>query len=107
MGLLQKDVAAQIGVSKETIYNWEMNRTEPEVRCIAGIIEFLSYVPYDPGWTFGERVRAIRAALGFSQEQLAEGVGADESTIAKWEREEHKPTESKMRALTTFLRRQK
>jgi DNA-binding XRE family transcriptional regulator len=64
LGLLQRDVARQIGVNKDTIYNWETNRTEPEVRMISHIIDFLGYAPYDPTWSFGERLKAIRSALG-------------------------------------------
>jgi DNA-binding XRE family transcriptional regulator len=103
--LLQREVAAQIGVTKETIYNWEMNRTEPEVRLIPGIIAFLGYAPYDPGWTFGQRLKAIRSALASSQEQLAKCVGLDESTIAKWEREGHRPSRKGLDALKGLLRR--
>jgi transcriptional regulator with XRE-family HTH domain len=104
LGLLQRDVAAQIGVNKDTIYNWEMNRTEPEVRFIPKIINFLGYTPYDPGWSFGEWLRAIRSTLGLSQEQLARSAGLDESTVLKWKREEYRPTKQKWATLKTFLR---
>jgi transcriptional regulator with XRE-family HTH domain len=104
MGLRQRDVARQIGVNKDTIYNWEMNRTEPEVRLIPGIIKFLGYAPYDPGWTFAQRLKAIRLTLGLSQEQLAKRAGLDESTVLKWEREEHRPSKKKLDALKGFLR---
>jgi DNA-binding XRE family transcriptional regulator len=69
--MLQREVASQIGVNKDTIYNWETNRTEPEVCLIPHIIDFLGYAPYDPNWTFGLRLKAIRSALGLSQEQFA------------------------------------
>jgi transcriptional regulator with XRE-family HTH domain len=105
LGLLQKDVASQIGVTKESIYNWETNRTGPEVRLVPHIIDFLGYVPYDPTWPFGQRLRAIRSALGLSQEQLARWAGLDESTVSKWEREEHKPLGKKLRVLKALLRR--
>jgi transcriptional regulator with XRE-family HTH domain len=103
---VQREVAAQIGVNKDTIYNWETNRTDPEVRLIPHIIDFLGYAPYDPGCSFGERLRAIRSALGLSQDQCAKRAGLDESTIAKWEREEHKP-QTKLVALTVFFRSEK
>jgi transcriptional regulator with XRE-family HTH domain len=107
LGLLQKDVAKRIGANKDTIYNWETNRTEPEVRLIPGIINFLDYAPYDPGWTFGRWLKAVRSALGLSQEQFAKRAGLDESTVSKWEREEHRPTKTKLLALAAFLRREK
>jgi transcriptional regulator with XRE-family HTH domain len=107
LGLLQGDVARQIGVNKDTIYNWETNRTEPEVRLIPHIIDFLGYSPYDATWSFGQWLRVVRLALGLSQEQLARRAGLDESTITKWEREEDKPSKTKLPALTAFLRREK
>jgi transcriptional regulator with XRE-family HTH domain len=92
-----------MGVNKGTIYNWEMNRTEPEVQFIPRIIRFLGYALYNPGWSFGERLREIRSTLGLSQEQLAKRAGLDESTITKWEREEHKPTKKKWTEVKAFL----
>jgi ribosome-binding protein aMBF1 (putative translation factor) len=80
-----------------------MNRTEPEVRLIPHIIDFLGYVPYDAAWSFGKRLRAIRTALGLSQEQLARRTGLDESTVLKWEREEHKPSRGKWTMLRKYL----
>jgi transcriptional regulator with XRE-family HTH domain len=104
LGLLQREVAAQIGVNKDTIYNWETNRTNPELRLIPHIIDFLGYVPYDPSWSFGERLRTIRSALGLSQEQLAKRAGLDESTIATWEMGRHRPIRRKRHNLLKFVR---
>jgi DNA-binding XRE family transcriptional regulator len=97
-------VAGRIGVTEETIYNWEMNRTVPQTRLIPDIIDFLGYVPYDPGWSVGQWLRAARSALGLSQELLARRVGLDESTVAKWERERHRPLKKKLETLKDFLR---
>jgi len=97
-------VASQIWVSEESVYNWETNRTEPEVRLIPPVIDFLGYVPYDPTWSFGKWLRAVRLALGLSQEQLARRAGLDESTLSKWEREEHKPSRKKIIALKNFFK---
>jgi len=103
-GLLQREVAAQIGVNKDTIYNWETNRTTPEAQFIPKIINFLGFAPYDPGWSFGLRLKAMRTAVGLSQQQLARRTGLDEGTIAKWEREDHKPRRKTWEDLLTFVR---
>ena len=95
--MLQREVGAQIGVTEETIYNWEMNRTEPEFRLIPGIIHFLGYAPHDPDWSFGQRLKAIRSALGLSQVQLANQAKLDESTVARWEREGHRPSKKNLK----------
>jgi len=41
VGLLQKDVAKIIGVTEDTITNWENNRTKPYRRFEKSIIKFL------------------------------------------------------------------
>jgi DNA-binding XRE family transcriptional regulator len=48
LGLQQKDVAVQIRVSEASIYNWERNRTAPQVHQIPGVISFLGYDPFPP-----------------------------------------------------------
>ena len=45
LGLLQKEIAKEIGVNKSTITNWELNHNYPELRFIPAIIEFLGYWP--------------------------------------------------------------
>ena len=41
--------------------------------------------------TFGDAMRFRRDQLGYSQEELAELVGRDQSTIARWERQNKPP----------------
>ena len=86
LGLRQKDVALQIGADPGSVWAWERNLRTPYVHHIPAIIDFLGYVPYDPAWTAGERLRAVREALGLSQKKLANALGVDEGTVARWER---------------------
>lgn len=75
-----------------------------ETQFISRIIEFLGYAPYDSSLAVGQRLKAIRTALGLSQEQFAEKLGVDESTVASWEREEHQRSRQKVLALKEFLK---
>ena len=84
--LEQKDVAKLIGVSEESIYNWENHRTTPRPRYLPKIIAFLGYIPYDPGLSPGERLRYMRQCLGYSQAAYARHLGIDPGTLGKWER---------------------
>jgi len=45
LGLLQREVADQIGVSKDTYRFWECNATHPLPRLWPGITGFLGYQP--------------------------------------------------------------
>lgn len=54
LGLTQIEVAEIIGVKESTVWNWE-HGTEPELRHIPKIIEFLGYVPFEcPEDTIGK-----------------------------------------------------
>ena len=58
IGLFQKDVACILGVDECSIYHWENNRCEPQLRYLPRIIKFLGYEPeIFTGETLGERLK--------------------------------------------------
>jgi|WetSurMetagenome_2_1015567.scaffolds.fasta_scaffold687262_1 transcriptional regulator with XRE-family HTH domain len=89
--LLQREVAEKIGVDEMTVNNWERQRTQPEIRFIARIIEFLGYDPIPEPESFPEKLKTYRLKIGFSQRKLAAKLGIDPGTIGNWERGRHKP----------------
>jgi site-specific DNA recombinase len=106
LGLCQSEVAQKIGVSKDTISNWETNRSSPEVCFIPKIYEFLGYAPYNISkYTnlLNKKIRLWREALGLTQEQLAKEAGVDESSIAAWERGDRKPVIQSKRILEKYF----
>ena len=96
-------VAERFGVDESTITNWELNRTEPEIRYIPIIIEFIGYCPYTPTADPLARLSAIRWILGLTQERLAKLMGVDESSLCSWERGEHHPTKKSRKVIAGFL----
>jgi len=46
LGLLQGEVADRLGVTESSVTNWELSRTEPELRLLPGIVRFLEYTPW-------------------------------------------------------------
>ena len=52
-----------------------------------GIIAFLGYNPLPDAKTLGERLVRHRTTLGMSQKEVAEEIGVDQETLARWERE--------------------
>jgi site-specific DNA recombinase len=90
--LLQRQVAAQLGVHKATIHNWERDLSRPSLDYMPAIIRFLGYnpLPSPDGWA--QRLVQCRKALGLSQKQSAQQMGVDGSTLARWERGEREPT---------------
>jgi transcriptional regulator with XRE-family HTH domain len=85
LGLRQKDAARQLGVSADTIRNWEVGRARPALRQWPKLIEFLGYVPFPAEGTLGDRLRTYRRLEGLSQKRLAAGLRIDPSALARWE----------------------
>jgi transcriptional regulator with XRE-family HTH domain len=85
LGLLQRGVAERLGVSEASVWQWENNRTGPQIRFLPAILAFLGENPYPEPSTFAEWVRARRRALGFSRRRLAAELGVDESSVFRWE----------------------
>jgi len=103
LGLLQREVADRLGVSAASVWQWERNRTEPQVRYLPAIYDFLGYVPLAPSLSLPEALRAHRRAAGLTQEGLSSLARIDESTLAKWERGEALPSRATLTRLVQFF----
>jgi len=79
-------------VTECTVTNWELNRTEPEIRFLPAIVRFLGYTPWPAGRFFGERLLAFRRERGLSQAECAQLLGIDPGTLSAWERNLRVPT---------------
>jgi DNA-binding XRE family transcriptional regulator len=105
LGLLQKQVADEIGVDETTICNWEGNKTAPVIRCIPAILQFLGYNPFPPVQTIPEQLITARKMLGISQWKIAETLGVDPTTVQGWEAGRHKPIRRCLEKIGTVLRK--
>ena len=84
LGLLQREVARKLGVTEDTVHNWETDRKSPQLRSVPKIIAFLGYDPYDiQAATLGERIVAASRRLGLSQKELARRLHIDQSTVGR------------------------
>jgi len=101
--LLQRHVAAQLGVDKASISNWEINRTKPHLQYIPAIIQFLGYNPLPLANKWADRLIRGRSAMGFTQKEAAEKIGVDPGTLARWERGEREPQGAFALAAKRFL----
>jgi transcriptional regulator with XRE-family HTH domain len=91
VGKRQRDVATELDVSPWTYLLWEQDRVRPTVGQYPALIRFLGYDPSGVPLTLGEQVKARRRALGLSQAAAAQIVGADEGTLARWEKGQGNP----------------
>ena len=103
LGVMQKQAADLLGVDTASICNWEINKTEPMVHCLRGIIAFLGHNTLPEAGDLIRKFKRVRCSLGLTQEQLAQKLGIDESTIAGWERGENTPVGPYRKLLEDFL----
>lgn len=54
--------------------------------------------------TLGERIKAVRQAWAWSQEEMAEALRVDQASISFWERDKIRPSGSAMVALAALFR---
>jgi len=86
LGLLQRDVAHLLGVTTETVWNWESHTNRPtHARVVARIIEFIGYCPLPPPPP-GETIRYTRMIRGLSFQEAAAEIGLCPATLLTWER---------------------
>ena len=98
--LLQQDVATLLGVDETSVWQWERNRTDPQVHFIPAICGFLGYAPWEPPEGFAAWLRQARRGSGLSRRNLAARIGVDPTTVDRWERGQGSPTaESRRRVL--------
>ncbi len=88
----QKEVARILNVDEVTGYNWEKNRSSPRLQHIPKVVGFIGYVPFgkEPE-TLEERIVYYRRLAGMTQKELADKIGVDHSTPARWEKNEGRP----------------
>lgn len=85
LGLLQKEVAEQLGASQASVLNWEKGRLSPDFTFLPAVIRFLGYDPRPEGQTLGEKLYRARTAQGIPQKRLAETLGLDQGTLSSVE----------------------
>ena len=107
MGLFQREVAETIGVKKAAIFNWENGVTQPKIRSMPKIFEFLGYIPsvaMSPIIsTLSDRIIAYRKLHGISQKKFARELGVDSGTLGRWEKDMSVPCKQMVDVLEPLL----
>jgi DNA-binding XRE family transcriptional regulator len=84
LGLLQREAAERLGVSTDTVVNWETGRTEPVVAQFRPVVAFLGYDPTPEPRTLAERLEAKQRRLGASLAQIARYLGWDPGSLRRY-----------------------
>jgi transcriptional regulator with XRE-family HTH domain len=102
LGLYQKDVAAEIGVTASTIWNWEHGWTV-DSRYIPRVIDFLDYNPIPCPDDVLERLTWYKQVNGLTLEQLGAEMGRDPEQLADWLSGRHQPCRRNQEKIGLFL----
>jgi transcriptional regulator with XRE-family HTH domain len=86
LGLLQRELANQLGMSESSVPHWERNTTAPAIRFVPRIIAFLGYDPYPEPIDLSQRLFCGRRRQGLSICGLAKHLGINPETLRRWER---------------------
>lgn len=108
----QEDVALKTGFNRTTITRYENNQLLHSVESCNSIAEAIGISPsllYDDYLQFltsdyGTIIRTKRKGHKLTQEELAEELGVNSSTVRKWEKGQAQPNRSSYSNLREFLR---
>jgi len=84
LGLLQREAAERMGVSTETVLNWEKDKTRPVPSQFRPLVVFLGFDPTPPGTSLKDRLEAKRRALGITTDQVAAHLGWDPGSLNRY-----------------------
>ena len=100
---MQAELAARFSVHRVSVQNWERGATEPTIRYLPKIIEFLGYDPVPEPVGLPSRIAYARRRLGLTQEELADALCSDCVTLYRWENGLAKPSPQKIQILQKML----
>jgi len=103
LGLYQKDVAVQIGVTASTIWNWENAWSSIALSCMPKVIQFLGYNPIPRPDDLLERLTWYKSVNGLSLEQLGAEMGRDPEQLSDWLSGRHTPCRRNREEVKLFL----
>lgn len=103
LGLLQREAAARLGVSTETVVNWEKGRTEPVAVQFRPVVAFLGYDPTPAPQTLKERFEVKRRVLGVTLDQVAAYLGWDQGSLYRYIRGVWRMPPARAAAMEVFL----
>ena len=100
--LYQKDVAAKLGVTTSTVWNWE-NTGSVDLRFIPRVINFLGYNPIPQPEDLLKKLAWYKQVNGLSLEQLGTEMGHDPEQLADWLIGRHIPCRRNREEIEVFL----
>lgn len=103
LGLLQREAGERMGVSAETLANWEKDKTKPIPSQFKPVVAFLDYDPTPTPSTLAGHVEAKRRGLGATLDQVARYLGWDAGSLRQYLNGKWQVSRDRADALEKFL----
>ena len=104
LGLLRRETATQMGISRDTYVNWEKGKTGPVAAQFRPVMVFLGYDPTPQPSSLADRVKAKRRTLGATNDQVAQYLRWDPGSLRRYLNEKWQLSADRVDALERFLR---
>src|SRR5262249_12996045 len=102
LGLFQRQVADELGTDETTLFRWERNMAQPQIRYFPRILKFLGYDPFPAAVTLADKPPDARRSLGLTQTAFAEQLEVDPATLRKWEQDKAQPNRRSLKKIKKF-----
>ena len=98
-GLTRSKFAKKVGVSVQTVYNWEQGQTEPGPENLENIQNLDGHREDKEETLSGDDIKDLRQEKNLSQSDLAEQLDVSAATVSNWERGKGSPSEEAVEKL--------
>lgn len=108
-GMTQKELAQKLGLSFQSIAQWENDLRNPKVETLRKIANALECDPAEldsslaSSMSVGDNIRYWRKFAGMTQKDLAQKTGLDSETIQKYEIGKLEPSKKALQNVATAL----
>lgn len=106
LGLTQQELAEHLGVTVQTLRNWELGHSRPGLRQTPQAADFLGrFMLFRPGkrLDFPVRLQLTRRRMGLSQAELATRLGVSADSVWEWENGNHQPSPRHRKKLDALI----
>lgn len=107
LGISQEKLGEEVGVSQQTINNYEKGLREPKLKMWEKLADFYGvsteYLMGLSKASVGQRINQLRVSHSITQVELAKAISVSAQLISKYEKDERYPKIDKLKKLADYF----